>query len=52
LHGCRDEVIPIEASQAYAESRPWVTLVELDSDHSLIDVQEEIWLAMRSFCQF
>lgn len=35
IHGVRDEVIPIAASQAYARDRDWVELVELESDHSL-----------------
>ncbi|MBG1266373.1 YqiA/YcfP family alpha/beta fold hydrolase [Nostoc sp. WHI] len=51
LHGKKDEVIPIEASQDFARSRPWVELVELDSDHALGDVMEEIWQAIYLFCQ-
>ncbi|MEH1951795.1 MAG: YqiA/YcfP family alpha/beta fold hydrolase [Nostoc sp.] len=51
LHGKKDEVIPIEASHDFARSRPWVELVELDSDHALGNVMEEIWQAIRLFCQ-
>ncbi|MEH2139355.1 YqiA/YcfP family alpha/beta fold hydrolase [Nostoc sp.] len=51
LHGKKDEVIPIEASHDFARSRPWVELVELDSDHALSNVMEEIWQAIRLFCQ-
>ncbi|MEH2254830.1 YqiA/YcfP family alpha/beta fold hydrolase [Nostoc sp.] len=51
LHGKKDEVIPIEASRDFAQSRPWVELVELDSDHALGNVMEEIWQAIRLFCQ-
>ncbi len=51
LHGKKDEVIPIEASLDFARSRPWVELVELDSDHALGNVIEEIWQAIRLFCQ-
>ncbi|MBD2528828.1 esterase [Nostoc flagelliforme FACHB-838] len=51
LHGKKDEVIPIEASRDFARSRPWVELVELDSDHALDNVIEEIWQAIRLFCQ-
>ncbi|MBN3891986.1 MAG: alpha/beta fold hydrolase [Nostoc sp. JL31] len=51
LHGKKDEVIPIEASQDFAQSRPWVELVELDSDHALNNVMEEIWQSIRLFCQ-
>ena len=51
LHGKQDEVIPITASRDFALSRPWVELVELDSDHALGNVTEEIWQAIRLFCQ-
>jgi predicted esterase YcpF (UPF0227 family) len=51
LHGKQDEVIPIDASRDYASIRPWVQLIELDSDHSLIDVMSEIWDAIKTFCQ-
>ncbi|MEH2105206.1 YqiA/YcfP family alpha/beta fold hydrolase [Nostoc sp.] len=51
LHGKKDEVIPIEASRDFARLRPWVELVELDSDHTLGNVMEEIWQAIRLFCQ-
>jgi predicted esterase YcpF (UPF0227 family) len=49
LHGCRDEVIPIEESRHYCQSRPWVELIELDSDHALGDVQPQIWQAISSW---
>ncbi|MFH7241451.1 MAG: YqiA/YcfP family alpha/beta fold hydrolase [Spirulina sp.] len=48
-HGTQDEVIAIEASRAYALRRPWVQLLELDSDHALGDVEAEIWQAMADF---
>ncbi|MEH1786149.1 MAG: YqiA/YcfP family alpha/beta fold hydrolase [Nostoc sp.] len=51
LHGKKDEVIPIEASRDFARSRPWVELIELDSDHALANVMEEIWQAIHLFCQ-
>ncbi|MEH2072391.1 MAG: YqiA/YcfP family alpha/beta fold hydrolase [Nostoc sp.] len=51
LHGKNDEVIPIEASRNFRHWRPWVELVELDSDHALGNVIEEIWQAIRLFCQ-
>ncbi|WP_375495855.1 YqiA/YcfP family alpha/beta fold hydrolase [uncultured Nostoc sp.] len=51
LHGKKDEVIPIEASSDFARSRPWVELIELDSDHALANVMEEIWQAIHLFCQ-
>ncbi len=51
LHGKNDEVIPIEASRDFERSRPWVELVELDSDHALGNVMQEMWQAIRLFCQ-
>lgn len=48
-HGSQDEVIAIEASRAYAARRPWVKLLELDSDHTLGNVEAEIWDALRGF---
>ena len=49
LHGRQDETIPIAVSQAYAATRPWVTLRELDSDHTLTNAFPEIWAATREF---
>ncbi|MBD2299576.1 alpha/beta fold hydrolase [Nostoc sp. FACHB-87] len=51
LHGKQDEVIPITASRNFANSRPWVKLIELESDHALGNVTAEIWQAIRLFCQ-
>ncbi len=48
-HGTQDEVIAIEASRTYTIHRPWVHLVELDSDHALGDVEAEIWQAVAAF---
>ncbi|MGF1498917.1 MAG: YqiA/YcfP family alpha/beta fold hydrolase [Elainellaceae cyanobacterium] len=50
FHGRYDEVIPIQASRRYASDRPWVTLMELDSDHSLANSLETIWEGIQSFC--
>ncbi|XGV94927.1 MAG: YqiA/YcfP family alpha/beta fold hydrolase [Leptolyngbya sp. BL-A-14] len=50
LHGKHDEVIPLQASRAFAKTRPWVQLIALDSDHALTDVSTEIWQAIQSFC--
>ncbi|MEA5449516.1 YqiA/YcfP family alpha/beta fold hydrolase [Leptolyngbya sp. CCNP1308] len=49
LHGTHDETISIEASRAYAATRPWVHLVELPSDHALTDVEKEIWQHTQAF---
>lgn len=50
LHGKHDDVIPLQASIDVAKNRPWVQLIELNSDHALTDVSAEIWQAMQSFC--
>lgn len=51
LHGVDDEVIPIQSSRDFAGDRPWVQLLELDSDHALGNVQPDIWEAICQFCQ-
>lgn len=51
LHGIHDEVIPIQASRSFATSRPWVKLIELDSDHALGNVLPQIWQEICAFCQ-
>lgn len=51
LHGIHDEVIPIQSSRDYAQSRPWVQLIELESDHALGNVLEQIWAIAGQFCQ-
>ncbi|MBE9229953.1 esterase [Phormidium sp. LEGE 05292] len=51
IHGIKDEVIPIQASRDFAASRPWIKLIELDSDHSLANVLPEIWQEISTFCQ-
>lgn len=50
LHGSRDETIPIEQSRSYAKDRSWVELIELESDHGLVDQEETIWQAIQRFC--
>jgi uncharacterized protein len=49
IHGRSDEVIPLENSLHYSYSRPWVQLIELDSDHTLTDVMARIWAEMQLF---
>jgi uncharacterized protein len=51
IHGIHDDVIPISASRDFAAKHPWVNLVELDSDHALIDASERIWQEICQFCQ-
>ncbi|AKG22306.1 YqiA/YcfP family alpha/beta fold hydrolase [Calothrix sp. 336/3] len=52
FHGIHDEVIPIQASRNYAKNRPWVKLVELDSDHALDNVLAEIWQGIKQHHNF
>jgi len=51
LHGVHDDVIPVQASRDYAEQRPWVKLIELESDHSLANVSDRIWQEIQAFCE-
>ncbi|BAU11138.1 hypothetical protein LEP3755_16310 [Leptolyngbya sp. NIES-3755] len=51
LHGIRDETIPIEQSRSYAKSRSWVELIELESDHGLVNQENAIWQAIQRFCR-
>jgi hypothetical protein len=51
IHGRNDEVIPIESSRKYARQRPWVQLLEVESDHALTDILPEIWHLTAQFCQ-
>lgn len=50
LHGIHDEVVPIELSEQFAMTRPWVTVHAFDSDHSLGNVLPELWQATQNFC--
>jgi uncharacterized protein len=50
LHGWQDEVIPIQASRDFAAARPWVKLIELESDHALADVEDKLWQEVWAFC--
>ncbi len=36
VHGVHDDTVDIEESRRFAATRPWVRLVELDSDHTLM----------------
>lgn len=50
LHGIHDEVISIQATRHFAAQRPWVKVIELDSDHSLGNVLPQIWQEIKAFC--
>jgi pimeloyl-ACP methyl ester carboxylesterase len=49
LHGKYDEVIPIESSYNYQQQRDKVTLIPLESDHSMTDSLELIWQEIKNF---
>ena len=51
LHGKRDDVIALAASQTYANQRPWTQLKPLDTDHGMADSMAEIWQNIQDFCQ-
>lgn len=48
-HGVHDVVVPVQASRAFARTRTGVELRELDSDHELADVVDEMWAGAREF---
>jgi len=50
LHGIHDQVISIAASQDFVKQRPWAHLIELNSNHALVDVKELIWQAIQTCC--
>ncbi len=43
VHGLRDEAVDIGESRKFARAAPWRVLVELDSDHGLLDRVD--WIA-------
>lgn len=49
LHGVADEVIPLEASQAFADQRKHCRLRALQSDHALGDVLPLLWESISDF---
>lgn len=50
IHGLQDDVVPIRVSQEYSKDRPYVRLLEVESDHSLGNQLDTIWDAIVSFC--
>jgi uncharacterized protein len=49
FHGVNDDVVPVEYSREVAARQPNAQLVELDSDHELLDVLPEIVLQAVDF---
>ncbi|MEM9136830.1 MAG: YqiA/YcfP family alpha/beta fold hydrolase [Cyanobacteria bacterium P01_F01_bin.42] len=51
MHGVNDQTIPLSASERYAETREWVNLIRLQSDHSLSNVLDQMWRSLSDFLQ-
>jgi predicted esterase YcpF (UPF0227 family) len=49
IHGKHDDVIPIQSSRDYSQTRDYVQLIEVDSDHSLIDQLPYLWTLIQYF---
>lgn len=49
FHGLHDDVIPIQASREFVARRPWVKLIEVNSDHTLANVMPLIWQQINHF---
>ncbi|MDG2992140.1 alpha/beta fold hydrolase [Candidatus Synechococcus calcipolaris G9] len=47
IHGRQDETIPVQVSRDYAQTRPWVDLIEIDGDHKFIENLETLWQEMK-----
>jgi uncharacterized protein len=43
IHGIHDDVIPISSSRDFVTKHPWVELIEVNSDHGLLDCIELTW---------
>lgn len=46
LHGRADETVSIDLSRHWVRDRPWVDLIELDTDHGMGSAIELIWQAI------
>lgn len=49
LHGVNDVEVPVGTSRKYAELTPESRLIELESDHGLLDVTDRLWSETRAF---
>ena len=48
-HGVHDAVVPVQLSRAFARTRTCVDLREMDSDHELMNVVDELWTGAQEF---
>ena len=51
IHGTNDDVIPISASRNFGADRPWVELLEWESDHQLTNSLDRIWQEICRSCR-
>jgi len=49
IHGRRDDAVDYRLSEHFAEGRPNVELLLVDSDHQLLDVLDLMWDRVRGF---
>jgi pimeloyl-ACP methyl ester carboxylesterase len=49
FHGSGDTVVPVGYSERFADGRPNVELVVLDTDHGMVDALPEIWRRVAGF---
>ncbi|MEN9206645.1 MAG: YqiA/YcfP family alpha/beta fold hydrolase [Gloeomargarita sp. GMQP_bins_120] len=49
VHGRQDDVVPLAVSEDYAHTRPWVTLISVDDDHTLHRSLDWIWGQLVAF---
>ena len=48
-HGVHDDVVPVAASRSFARTRTCSELREVDSNHELLNVIDEVWEGSRAF---
>lgn len=48
-HGAHDSVVPVQVSRAFARTRTCAELREVDSDHELMNVVDEMCMGAREF---
>ncbi len=51
IHGIHDDVIPVTSSREFVAKHPWAELIEVNSNHALIDMSDRIWQEICRFCQ-
>ena len=49
FHGTRDDTVPVEYSRDFVSAHPNAHLIEMNSDHQLTNVLDEIWSQSKAF---